>query len=511
MVPRRLAGPGDPAAVWSALTRRGWQPADWHPEGAGLLSPGYDLVLVAAEREDQAVWKITAHPGTPLSPARWSAELTRNTPAEIVVDTLTHLDGLRARDPHAALGGPHDVRDLFTAAERAGWELDIVNGQTAYLGSPDFGPERIEVWHNIDGDWYPSNVPGTPATGITSGGHLHENDEADIWRATFSRLAPAHLVTAVLQAALSPKPVSRRESEIPALYRAAVTTATTSAPPDNPTPSDSPAPDPSATRAPIDWDFTNDDLGNRSYRSLCRRVTIQETPEDHNDVERTSRWIISAKGDERTSWAGNLPDVSWTAALTAHTPPTVVAAVADAIKETTDELDTLEVRDDFENSPEPSFVAYRTYGPDPVPGSRDPDLAHARLRLHGWEKTDRPRAAASRSPDGEVELWSVSATEPSTLDVVPAPASWTLDGGTPPNLWTATFSPATPTTLVLAAAREAARLAEPGPAPPGSAPRLGLSAGRVQAARTRTTTPAPAAAPTEAAKSAAPTGRRRAC
>ncbi|MEU6233674.1 hypothetical protein [Kitasatospora sp. NPDC047058] len=508
MVPRRLAGPGNPGSVWSALIRRGWQPADWHPEGTGLVAPESDLILVAAEKDDQAVWKITAHPGGPLRPARWSTWLSRNTPAEIVVDTLTHLTTVRARDPLMALEGPHHVHDLFTAAERAGWEEDVHNGQVATLDSPDFGPEQISVWHSIDGDWYPSNVPAVPATGITVGGHLHENDEAHIWRAEFSRLAPAHLVTAVLQASLSPKPASRRPSEIPDLYRATVTTAIPE-PTDSATSPGSPSPhEPSTASMPYyDWDFTDDELGNHTFHSPCRRVTILDTPEDRHDVKWTSRWAITVNGDERPSWNGKPTSVSWKAAFTSHTPPTVVAAVAEAMKETLEDLDTLEVRDDFENSPEPSFVAYRPYRPDPVPGSRDPDLAHARLRLQGWERTDRPRATASRSPDGEVELWSVSTTEPSTLDVVPAPASWTLDGGTPPNLWTAMFSPATPTTLVLAAAGEAARLT----ATAEQTPDRSSTARRVDAARrTSSNSPPSITLPTPTPGPATPTSTHRA-
>ncbi|MGV9266660.1 DUF317 domain-containing protein [Kitasatospora sp. NPDC003701] len=509
MVPRRLAGPGQPGAVWSALIRRGWQSVDWLPEGAGLISPNYDLVLAAAERDDQAVWKITAHPDTPLSPARWSTSLTRNTPAEILVDTLAHLTNMRGRDRRAALEGPHDLQGLFASAARAGWEETLIDGW-AHLQSPDFGPEQVAIWHHIADGWAPG-PDGQSATDIVVGGHTFEDAEAHVWRAEFSRRAPAHLVAAVLKAALSPKPVSRRPDEIPSLYRSAITTAAT-APTEDPRPPGSPAPDdPAAACTPIyDWDFTDDELGNHQFNSPCHRVTVLDTPEDRHDVAWTSRWSITAAGDKPIVWSGDATPLRWTAMFTTHTPPTVIAAVTSAVRATLEDLDTLEVLDDFETSPEPSFTPNRTYRPDPVPGSRDPDLAHARLRLQGWENSDRPRARASRIPGGDIELWSVSQTESSTLDVVPGPASWTLDGGSPPNLWTATFSPATPTTLVLAAAREAARLTEPGPSPPGSAPQLGLSAGRAQAARTRTTHRSPAAEPTEAAMSSTPTGRRHA-
>ncbi|MFJ7278330.1 DUF317 domain-containing protein [Kitasatospora sp. NPDC098663] len=461
------------------MTKRGWTTVHRYPDGPALVSAGYDLALVETQWDDQDVWKISAHLGNPLSPPRWTAALTRNTPAEIVVETLTHLTDLRDRDPYAALEGPHDVRDVFTAAERAGWSRDYLPGW-ATAHSPDHGPELIEIWHYVVDAWTPPSDTGLSATGINVGGHPFRNADADIWRAQFSRRTPAHLVTAVLKAAVSTKPASRRPDEIPDLYREAVTTA-------EPLPTHGPAPsgassaldDPTAATAPVrdHWSFVEDQVDNLDFRSPCGRVRFLDTPEDLDDPTWTSRWRITAQGDDR-SFADNEPPLSWTATFTTHTPPTVVAAVLKTVDGAIRDLDIEEVMEDFESSPEPSFSPHRAYRPDPVPGSRDPDLAHARLRLHGWDKADRSRTKASRSPSG-VELRSVARADPSSLDSLPAAESWTLDGGVPPASWSARFSHDTPTALVIAAAWEAERLALP--AQDGAAPQLGRTARQVAA------------------------------
>ncbi|MBD0688274.1 DUF317 domain-containing protein [Streptomyces sp. CBMA123] len=478
---------------------------DWHPSGAGLASPSYDILLVAAEHEGDTAWQISHHPLV-TAPPTWTATFTSGTPAEIVTDTLVHLTTRLQRDRLAAVAGPTDLRSIFDAVERAGWDT-VLLGDQVHAESPEPAVESIELWHRVDGSWYsaPDTEPG--ATTIVAGraaGPL----EARGWQADFSRHTPAHLITATLMAATAPKPATRRAHQIPRPYRDVVFTVP-SAGDDKSTPAhaDIDTEDPTIAVEPLrDWRHTEDELGNMTLHSPCGRVSVAHTPEHRPDQRWTSPWTITATGDG-SPWSSSKEDcISWTARFTTHTPTPVVAAVTVALAEALRRLDVEEVWDDFESSPEPSFTPHRRYRPDPVPGSRDPALAHAQLRLSGWHKSDLPhRDRSSTSPVG-VKLWSVLRGEPSSLDIVPLAEAWTLDGGDPPALWSATFSPDTPTFLITAAAREADRLAQS--TRTGTAPQHHLAARRA-AARSAPATPLPAAQPATAPAAPPPAGPRR--
>lgn len=469
-----------------------------------MASPDLDIVLSVSARNGESVWQISCHPESPLGPPRWTAALTRNTPTEIVADTLNHLAELEERDRDAALWGPANLRALFDSVGRAGWTEAEYDGLVCAT-APEIGSESLELAHIRSDAWRPDAMPGNASTILTAGWHEPFGDQGDhVWRAEFSRHAPAHLVTALLTAATAPLPALRHPDAIPRAHRAALTCS-------RPLGSEAGAPSvpasvepPTALAQISHWRCTEDGVGGLVLHSPCGRVSVAHTPQDRLSSAWASSWTFSATGDDVAPEGGGNQLGSWRARFTARTPVPVLAAATAALARALEDLDSIEVWYDFETSAEPSFTAHRRYRPDPVPGSRDPALAHAQLRLLGWEKTDGHSARSSSSPGG-VELWSVHRGEPSSLDLIPPPEAWTLDGGQPPELWTATFDPGTPTFLVVAAAQEAARLAQPASA--GPITQLSQVATRFQVAHATSVKPRTAADPVVPPTTAL-TGRR---
>ncbi|MEV0188481.1 DUF317 domain-containing protein [Kitasatospora purpeofusca] len=245
-----------------------------------------------------------------------------------------------------------------------------------------------------------------------------------------------------------------------------------------------------ASRPLTDQGWTTEKQGDTTvYTSPCRRLRAQSTTDD--------------KG---TSWTSSLHsppsgEETWRATADRRTPPEIVAALHTVLAANAAEL----VR--------PSRHTAHGLAPVIAAGWHDNSTREHLM----WDSPDaetasvyRCTAPAGQMFAGESRAWQISAGKPGPGEV----EGWTIEmsENTPAPLLEAVTAAMTDPTPVARLGRdltpEHLLYLDVRPLLPQTP--SGPSA-RALAARTRTTNPEPAAVPTGAAKSAAPTGRRRLC
>ncbi|MFD7735586.1 DUF317 domain-containing protein [Kitasatospora phosalacinea] len=485
VAPRRLAGPGEPEALWPVLTDRGWSAAP----GLGVLlaSECRRLQLAATAADDRTNgWQLRAAEQADHPPL-WAVAFSSATPVEIVAAVAVHLDEALAKDGSRALHGYYPVPPLLSALHAAGWE-DL--GAVGTMVSPDSGPLGVTVRHEPS-SW---SAPDVAVLTITAG---HRGDEDDVpqygagkddapvrgFDVGLSNRVPDTVALAVVGAVLDPSPVHRLPQDIPVPHRTAVTH-----------PGQTPAPVPATAEAqPSDalapltargWRTVENEVGILSLHSPCDRITVHHLSKGRPGREGTDPpWAVQALGDDGDGWeVGFGPG----------TPVAVVAAFTSRLAAAVADQDSAALYDDWLHSPEPNFTAPRVHRTHPVEGSLDARLAHTRLRMAGWTAHDHSFYEPGRvscAPAGDAVLFAFPPSTPVPAGLPALPRLWKLTGRTAgeqePERWEAVFGSRTPTELVLAAAHQAAAL----PAVPlRPQPIFSRSA---EAAQARTTDPGP--------------------
>ncbi|GLW58152.1 DUF317 domain-containing protein [Kitasatospora phosalacinea] len=455
VAPRRLAGPGEPEALWPVLTERGWSAAPG--QGVLLASGCRRLQLATLAADDRTTgWQLRAAEQAGHPPL-WTIAFTAVTPVEIVAAVAVHLDEALAKDGPWALHGYYPVPPLFSALHAAGWE-DL---GAAGLASPEHGPLGVALWHEPS-SW---SAPDVAVLTITAGHQGNEDDfpqygvgedDAPVcgFSVGLSNRVPDTVAAAVMGAVLDPAAVHRLPQDIPVPHREAVAHA-----------GRAPAPLPAAEARPSDalaplasraWRVGEDEVGDLSLRSPCGRITVLHLPEPRPGQEHAyAPWIVRALGDEGDGWEAEFGP---------GTPVAVVAAFTARLAATVAHQDATALYADWLHNPEPNFTTPRVHRTHPVEGSFDARLAHTRLRLAGWTAHDHSFHEPGRvscAPTNSAVLFAFPPSTPAPVGLPALPRQWKLTGriaNDQPERWEAVFGSRTPTELVLAAAHQAAAL-----------------------------------------------------